>query len=128
MKYTNNSLDMTADGSDGIVVADLRQWFSENDTELDLATALAQANMKAGWLMHDLNDPDIQVTQEMEIAFKEWWAFYLELVDKVKAILKGENDSGKSSHNVLEKRLHYLITPFMERNGYRDGSDWWIKE
>lgn len=29
--------------------------------------------------------------------------------------------------NLSDKGLHYVVLPFMERNGYRDGAGWWIK-
>jgi len=128
MKLTENSLNMTADISDGIVADDLRLWLCENDTELDIATALAQANMKVGWLMHDLNDPDTEDLSRAEDAYEEWRALYIEIKDKVVAILKDENDSGKAHHNLAENRFHYLVMSFMERNGYRDGSGWWVRE
>ena len=117
---------MTADMSDGIKANDLRQWLSENDTEFDLATALAQANMKVGRLMHDLSDPDTEELRKVEEAYEEWWALYIEIKDKIIAILIEENSSGNAHHDLAEKRLHHLVMSFMERTGYRDGSGWWV--
>lgn len=38
-----------------------------------------------------------------------------------------ENESG--SHHVLSGiGTHYIVLPFMERNGFLDGSGWWIPD
>ena len=60
--------------------------------------------------------------------FKEWWSFQQELYTKIIVILKEENAAGKTKHKISNKGLHYVILPFMERNGYRDGAGWWVKK
>ena len=128
MKETNNSLDMTADMSDGIVAADLREWLIANNTEHNIAVALAQSNMKKGWLMHDLCDPDTTDLPRVRLAYNEWRELYEELHARIFSIMEKENDLGVASHNLSETRGHYVIMPFMERNGYRDGSGWWVRK
>jgi len=123
-----NSLCMRADMLDGFVVEDLREWLCEFNTEVGLAIALAQADMKVGWLMHELNDPDSNYISNVEIRFDEWQELYIELHTKILDIMKKENKSGIAKHNLSETRGHYVILPFMERNGYRDGSGWWVRK
>ena len=124
----DNSLDMSADMTDGFVAEDLREWLSEFNTESGLAIALAQANMKVGWLLHELSDPDKRYVSRVIIVFDDWRELYEELHSRIIAILKEENESGKAKHNLEETRGHYVIMPFMERNGYRDGSGWWVRK
>jgi len=128
MYEIENSLNMRADMMDGFVADDLRYWLSEFDTEAGLAIALAQADMKVGWLMHELNDSDKRDVSGVRIAFDDWRELYKELHARIITIMKDENESGISKHNLDETRGHYIIMPFMERNGYRDGSGWWIRK
>ena len=113
---------------EGVVPDDIRQWLSDHDNERGLAVAMARVNNKVGLLYHDLNDPDVPYNLELKTIFNEWWSLEKELDEKIIKILHEENASGKANHNIAEKGLHYVIMPFMERNGFRDGAGWWVEK
>ena len=113
---------------EGFMPDDIRQWLSDHDNEHGLAVATARVHNKVGWLHHDLNDPDIPYTLEIRAVFDEWYSFEKELYERIITILRAENASGKANHTITEKGLHYVILPFMERNGFRDGSGWWVEK
>jgi len=54
----------------------------------------------------------------MKARFEAWWALQEELVKKVAELLQCE----------FKPPYIELVTPFMERNGYRDGHGWWMKK
>ena len=85
-------------------------------TDEALAAALAGTWNKSGWLEHDLDDDDY--TPEMEAEYREWRALEKELIQKVALRLNRE----------CKAPYIKLVTPFMEQNGYRNGSGWWIKD
>lgn len=99
----------------GISADEWRAKFDANSTNEELATALAGAWNKSGWLGHDLDDDDC--TPEIKAAYKEWSALEQELIQKIASLLNRK----------CEAPYIKLITPFMEQNGYRDSGGWWVK-
>ena len=124
--FPENAVVMGSEPLTDISVSDVRHWLNENDTELGLATALAKVNNKTGWLMHDLDELEEAELSKAKAAINEWWTLETELYEKIISILKAENTSGKANHTFTEKGLYYVVKPFMERNGYRDGAGWWV--
>lgn len=88
--------------------------FGEEYTDEALATALAGAWNKSGWLGHELDDDDC--TPEIEAAYNAWWELDKELVAQIALRLNCERKPPYAT----------LITPFMEQNGYRNGNGWWV--
>ena len=124
--FPENATVMLSEPLAGVSVSDVRCWLIENDTEFGLATALARVHNKTGWLMHDLDELEDLELAKAETAFNEWVDLETELYNKAIAILKEENASGKTHHDISKKGLNNIVIPFMERNGFRDGAGWWI--
>ena len=78
--------------------------------------------------MHDLDDPDYDpIHDKVKQSFAMWEELQDLLYEKIVNILRAENEAG--SHHVLSGiGTHYIVLPFMEREGFRDGSGWWIKD
>lgn len=109
---------MAKEPLESVVPNDVRQWLKEDYSEQHLADAFADVSNKNSWLMHDA-DEDWTVLEILD----GWHKLYDELYAKIIEIL--------SSENLIEnpnKGTHYIVNPFMERYGYRDGGGWWIKE
>jgi hypothetical protein len=100
----------------GISAASWRAKLGEKYTDEELASALAGAWNKSGWLGHDLDDDDC--TPEIKAAYEEWSALEQELIQKVALRINRKCETPYSK----------LVTPFMKQNGYRDGGGWWVKE
>lgn len=105
-------------------VDDMRTWLSQHTEENDLATAMSLVSMKTGWLMHLTDDEGGEIYSE---DFHKWWDLEKELYSKILSIMEQENESGVANYDLLKVGLHYRIEPFMNRNGYRDGAGWWVK-
>ena len=100
----------------GVTAEEWRNMLGIDYSESTLAASLAGAWNEAGWLMGEADDDDS--TPEIKARSDAWWALQVELIGKVAAILGRE----------CEAPYIKLITPFMERNGYRDGHGWWVRE
>lgn len=97
---------------------DVRQRLKEDCTESALAEAAAAVGNKVGELCHEADETD---DPWMDYAVEEWFELYLELFDHIRAAMGEACDPTiQGSHNTL--------VPFMEQNGFRDGSGWWIRK
>ena len=74
------------------------------------------------WLEDELYDDD--VTQEEIKSCEEQKMLYEQLQEKILSVLKKENPKTDFDGAGLQK----LFTPFMLRNGFYDGSGWWIRK
>lgn len=111
-----------------IVYLNLKSQISGSMSDSDLAAAYADASNKLGGLMHDLDDPDYDyIHEKVEQCFAMWQDLEEELYERIVSILRRENEAG-SCHVLSGIGTHYVVLPFMEKNGYRDGSGWWIAE
>ena len=108
------------------VYIDIKNQISDNMSNADLASAYADVSNKLGGLMHELDDPDyFSVRGKVEQSFAMWQDLEEDLYDRIVSILRSENEAG--SHHILTGLgTHFVVLPFMEREGYRDGSGWWI--
>lgn len=61
-----------------------------------------------------------------EEAHDAWWDVYNEIFSQILKILKEENATGNASHKTEGIGMHYILMPFMIRNGYYDGNGWWL--
>lgn len=111
----------------GTAPDEIRTLLQQDYSEKLLAAAMAAVSNQTGYIHHDINDPDIdEATREViEEQFDAWWVLERELVTRISNILICENPEKGIPENT---GYHFIIQPFMERNGYRDGSGWWIKE
>lgn len=65
--------------------------------------------------------------QCIEEAYNAWRDLENATYQRIWNILKLENDSGKANHILSGIGTYYIVKPFMLRNGYHDGSGWWIE-
>lgn len=107
----------------GFTPYDVREWLQRNTDESALATALSLVHNKTGSMGHELDEID---NSSFEKAYEEWLALEKELYAKIIKILEKENLKKKVSCKISDKGLHYVVLPFMERNGYIDDAGWWI--
>lgn len=113
--FPEGAVVMASEPLPGITPEKWLSMLGESYGDVELATALAGAWNKCGWLGHDLDDDDY--TQEMISEHDAWWALEEELIAEVARRMNRE----------CETPYVKLIAPFMERNGYRDGCGWWVK-
>jgi len=127
-KLPENAVIMISPPLKGYIPNDVREWLSHNNTENGLAEAFANVSNLVGWLGHELCDPDNPYIAKTEEAYKEWDVLETALRDRIFTVLQEENASGKYNHMIsIQGGWHYVVLPFMERNGYRDGCGWWVK-
>lgn len=108
----------------GFTPYDVRQWLQKNTEESALAIALSLVHNKTGLMGHELDETDNACFEKV---YEEWWTLEKELYAKIIKILEEENLKKQASHKISDKGLHHVVLPFMERNGYRDETGWWIK-
>ena len=123
-RLPENTLILTAEPFLGFMPADLRSWLQDHHEDNDLATALAAVNNHVGLLGHELDEVD---DNWLLYAFEAWWELEKELYDLVIGSMQQANIRGEAHYNMDQKGLHCLVMPFMERNGYKDGSGWWVQ-
>lgn len=115
----------------GYSPTDIRQWLQENGhTDAAIAEAMAAVGQKVGWLHHELNAPDNDDAQisKYNKEFDAWWDMEKELVAEIIHRLEEQNRTADTNHTTEGKGWHYIIEPFMEQNGFRDGAGWWIRK
>lgn len=116
---------MASEPLDRYSADDFRKLCNGTLSEAELAVLYAGAFNKAGWLMHDLDDEDADISPER--LYQEWSAIEKELRIRIVAILEQE-DSGKIRSQIASRIGYYnIVKPFMLRNGFADGNGWWIK-
>lgn len=123
-KYPRNTLILTTDPFVGFMPADLRDWITMHNTDPDLALALAGVHNHVGILGHELDKTD---DHWLIYAFEAWWEVEKELYDLIVASMRLSNQQGKTDYNLSLPGLHWLVKPFMEKNGFRDGTGWWVQ-
>ena len=101
----------------GFMPVDVRQWLGEHRTDADLAEAMAAVGNKLGELCHEADETD---DPWIDYVCDAWWELYLELIEHIRTARGSDFDP-------TAQGSHYAILPFMERNGFRDGSGWWVK-
>lgn len=95
---------------------DLTDWLNTNANDRDLAAALAATSNHTGLLGHELDEGD----PWLRYAYEKWRIVENHLYEQI------INRMGPQ--NGLDTGRYDLIKPYMEANGYRDGSGWWIRE
>ncbi len=116
LKLPEGTVIMVSEPLAGISAEEWRNMLGNDYTESALAASFAGAWNEAGWLMDEADEDDS--TPEIKARYESWCALQVELVEKVAVILQCE----------CKAPYVKLVTPFMERNGYRDGGGWWVKK
>lgn len=115
---------MASDPSDGLSLDEATAMAESARTERELAQVFAVAHNTAWWVEDDVYDFE-KGTDEYKEAVQTTEAWF-DLTEKVRnrifEVLRREGVL------IPEEGWHYTITPFMERNGYRDGCGWWIED
>ena len=123
-KYPRNTLILTTEPLVGFMPADLRAWITEHSSDQNLAMALAEVHNHVGILGHELDETD---DHWLIYAYEVWWEVEKELYDLIVASMRHSNQQGKTNYNLSQTGLHWLVKPFMEKNGFRDGTGWWVQ-
>ena len=115
---------------DGFSPTQVRSMFERYTSDDAVAAILAGVSNEVGWLMHELDDPgnDEESVSTYRYVFHSWYALERDLVAEVIRRLEGENQTTGTKYLTSGIGTHYIIKPFMERNGFVDGAGWWIKE
>ena len=104
--------------------SDVRNFFAGKQTEQDLADAFAIASNKFWWVEDNVYDyaegtPEYIAARTVT---DEWEALMGEYEEKIYEILRNEGITIPQTARIK------VLRPFMKRNGYIDGSGWWIKD
>ena len=94
------------------------------ETEKELADAYAMASNKAWWVeddVYDFNEGTPEYKEARRIT-AEWFAVEELIRNKIFEILRAEGV------NIPKRGYNEVLVPFMDRNGYRDGSGWWVRK
>ena len=104
--------------------------FMRHTSDDIIAAILAGVWNEVGWLMHELDDPDNdkESVSAYRSAVDSWYTLERYLVAEVIRRLEEENQTKGTTYLTTGIGTHYIIKPFMERNGFVDGAGWWIKE
>lgn len=103
---------------------DIRLWLKNNPDESNYALALSEVEIKVSDARNEVFDVGDSWSY---YALDEWEELESEIVEYMQSKLAHENQNG-AQHNLTKQGWRYQILPFMERNGYRDASGWWIKQ
>lgn len=93
----------------------LRRALAENSTDENLAKIFAKTSNQTGKLFHMVDDPDKSFEENEK---------YLE---EIKARLTKSNKENGTAYVTEDVPFSNPPKPFMEQNGYCDGSGWWIE-
>lgn len=102
---------------------DIKSILTHDQSDKTLAACFAAVHNQAGWLAHDIDDDDNdeEANNRIIAKFNEWWSLEEELVAEVERRLGNDPDQNQ------DIGYHFIVKPFMELNGYRDGAGWWVK-
>lgn len=115
---------------DGYIPDDIRKLFSHDNSDMNLAQLIAKVSNQVGWVSHDIDLPenDYETNERIIKEFDSWEELYEELLREVIKRLEKENKTKGTNHVLSGIGYHYIIKPFMEKNGYGDYGGWWMKD
>lgn len=122
--FDENTVIMGSDPTSDISIEEMNMIAERAETEKDLADAYAISSNKAHWVEDDVYDYEVG-TKEYNNACKisdAWFASAEMLRDRIFIILESEGVT------IPKQGYNEVMKPFMERNGYRDGRGWWVKD
>lgn len=102
---------------------ELRAWYEGHNSERDLAITYAAASNEFWWVEDNEYDYERETKeyQEARRITDSWGELMDELRQKIFDILRAEGVT------IPEKGYNTVLIPFMERNGFRDGQGWWVR-
>lgn len=107
---------------------DINCLITDSMTEYEIAIIQAEVHNKIGNMMHELDSVEGNEYDKLKKDFKAWENIDKKLFSMIVNILKKENETAGSNHVLSGIGTYYIVKPFMERNGYIDGSGWWVKD
>ena len=123
MSLPNNTLILTKEPFAGFMPADLRAWLQDHNKDADLATALTEVSNHTGRLGHELDEVN---DCWLIYAHDEWWELEKELYNLIISSMRQANLRGEENYDLERGGLYNIVKPFMEKNGFADGSGWWL--
>ena len=123
-KFNEDIIVMCGEPSPNLTIEKANELFERIETEKDIADLYAEVENKAWWIEDEQYDYDVD-TNEYKVAREKtrmWFLLADKLKDMIFNILKSEGIS------ILDKGQNTVLEPFMKRNGYKNGSGWWIEE
>lgn len=123
MSLPNNTLILSKEPFVGFMPADLRIWLRDHNKDADLAIALAEVSNHTGLFGHELGEVD---DHWLAYAYEEWWELEKELYDLIIFSMKQANMREETNYDLARVGLYNIVKPFMEKNGFRDASGWWV--
>ena len=121
--FENKTVIMGGDPAPGFTIEKMRALAKLASTEWEIADAFAVASNKAWWVEDKKYDYE-EGTEEYKnvcIIIDDWFDVSDMLKEKIFTILRSEGVS------IPDKGQIAVLSPFMERNGYRDYQGWWVK-
>ena len=133
MKNNNDFVDaaiLYGEPLKGYAPEDIRKRLFSDSSDTNLADCLAAVHNKTGCLSHEVDDPDNDEDTNNSVIekFEMWWTLEQELVAEVIQRLEKENETHSTKYVTSGIGYYYIVKPFMEQNGYRDGAGWWVKD
>lgn len=121
---------MASEPLKGCTPDQMREMASKYDSDEALAAIYASVSNKTGWIGHDIGEPenDEETNNRLKKELDEWWMLEKELYTEIVSRLQKENAEKGTTHITSGKGMWYIVKPFMERNGFRDGAGWWVDE
>lgn len=119
----NDPIITSVESMSHITIEKAEELFLCVDTETKLATIFAIVENKL-WLIEDQEYDYEEGTKEYKAAresTRRWLLFAKKIEEKILSILRSEGVS------IPQKGKIVVLEPFMRRNGYRDGTGWWIR-
>lgn len=115
---------MCGDPYPDIEIEDVYEMVSGTDDEKTIALAVAILNNKTGIIADELDDyeTDSDEYRRLDKQYDSAYDLYKKLTDKIIDIL---TDKGELPDT---KGIHFLIEPFMNRNGFINGNGWWVHQ
>lgn len=121
---------MASEPLKGYTPDQMREMASKYDSDEALAAVYASVSNKTGWIGHDIGEPenDEETNNRLKKELDEWWKLEKELYAEIVSRLQKENAEKGTTYITSGKDMWYIVKPFMERNGFRDGAGWWVDE
>ena len=107
----------------GFMPEDMMDWLKNHTEDGDLALAMAETDRQVGFLMHEVGVGEDPWRDE---AYDRWTDVRKHIRNEIIARMRSSNEAGQTHYDLTLKGGHYIIKPFMEVNGFRDGNSWWI--
>ena len=110
--------------------SEVRELAKKYTSDGALAAIYAAVSARTTCIGHLVDDPenDAETNERIIVEFEAWDELENELLSKI--LLRIKNDDGHlyPKPKTQKTGTHYIIKPFMEQNGYRDATGWWVEK